>query len=227
MSNYNNTVQIRDNKINFRKWKVKDRKKFIKTIITAEDYSTADEAQRNLVWDCLEDKSIVLTPDEFRYVFVKMREVSIGKSIMIDLVCSECDAEIVEEADLDKIIKPVGSLFAPIVVDELILEIGDVINREFYDSKMKDSSTTAEIYLMDFMLHIKKINQNDTFTFEELNNTIDDMDIDVLDKVLDQWDAQKFKIDDTYEITCANCQNTELYSFDEIPNLIPESWYSA
>ena len=82
----------------------------------------------------------------------------------------------------------------------------------------------SEDEIFDLLLRVESFNGDDSFTLEELIAKFDDLDIDVLEDVLNQWEDNKFVVNDINEVVCPKCKNVELYSFDAIPNFFPETW---
>lgn len=222
---YDYQVTIRNKVIKFRKWKVKDRKKFIKILNELDDindFSTTKE----LVYDCLEDKNTILSSEEFRYVLGQIRKESVGDTIEVSLLCETCGEEYNSSLKIDDVIKPSGQDYTEVKFDDVSVSFGEVVNKEYYDKKLEESETPEEVYMNDFLYHISKIDGNETFTFAELEEYIDNMNIDVLDKVLDEWDKMRFTVNDVCSTQCSHCDTVETYSFDDLPGFFPETWFT-
>ena len=63
-------IVIRDKTIEFRKWKVKDRKNLLQA-------SNDVERRKALVYNCIKDQNIALDNEEFNFVLEKIRSVSV------------------------------------------------------------------------------------------------------------------------------------------------------
>ena len=60
---------------------------------------------------------------------------------------------------------------------------------------------------------------------EEIVELFNEMNIDEFDSVFERWEDIRFKIDDTSEISCKNCEDKVKYSFDEVPGFFPPAWF--
>lgn len=222
---YEHSLTVRDNIIKYRKWKVKDRKKFIKMLSDIENIKE-QEASNVLVYDCLENPKVILSPEEYRYVLTQIRKTSIGGDIDFKFTCSACKSPFNVKLDLDYIVKPKFSEYLNIKVDEIKIELGDVISKEHYDKRISDCKSEEDIYLTDFLYHIKSINGNNTFTFDELSNYFDNLDTDDVDNIFDEWDTMRFIVDDLAEVECPKCGHKENYIFDDLPGFFPTKWFN-
>lgn len=223
---FNETMDFKGKKLKFRKWKAKDRKEFIKNLKKAEKLDEK-ELTKHLVYNCLENKDICLTVDEFKYVLSRIRASTIGESIEFNLNCSSCNEDYVINKDLKNILKQQYKKYKPIKVQDIEIELSDVKNKDFYLKTIDNIETEEEYYLIDFLFHIEKINENDTFKFEDLINYFDNLELDVFDEIMNQWNAIKFKIDDVAEVECPHCKNVQKYKFDDLPGFFPETWFKV
>jgi len=221
---YKFKLKLRDNTINFRKWKVKDRKKFIDSLRN-EDNIDERKISESLVYDCI-DNDIVLSSDEFRYVLTKIREESIGDTVDFNFTCSKCKEDFTVTYKLDDILKPEYKEYSDIIIDDINIEIGDIsLKKEFYDKYISECENMSEIYFIDFLAHIKSINSDTSKSFNELTEYFEDLDTDIFDQILDKWEEMRFKINDKNEVTCSHCGFKEDYIFDDIPDFFPKKWF--
>lgn len=216
-------MRIRNKEIKFRKWKVKDKKDFVNLI---NNDGTEKEIADVLVYSCLENPNIALTADEYRYVIGQIRKESLGAKIDFNFKCSACDENFVQAISIDEILKPVYSDYQTIKKDGTTIEIGDIVNKTYYDAAIDKCESTEEEYFVDFLYHIHSINGNSAFTYDELVKIVEDLDMAVFDGILDEWDKQRFKIDDNVDVSCTSCGAVETYTFDEIPGFFPETWFN-
>ncbi len=221
---FDNEVSIKDRVIKFRKWKVKDRKKFI--ALLKEDDINYHGLTDSLVYDCLENKQEILTPDEYRYILTAIRIKSVSDNIKFDFKCEnkECEKDYSVDLKLSEVLSPLYEKGDEIISSDTKIKLGFIPNKKYYDDKIK-GCTPDEIYLVDFLLHINTIDGNDTLGFDELLDYIEELDTNVLDDIFVQWDNIRFKIDDINEVTCPHCDSTEKYQFDDMPNFFPSSWF--
>jgi len=215
---YNLTTKIRDKNIKYRKWKVKDKKKFITNL---KNQVLIKEA---LVFDCIEDKKIGLSDDEYKYILVKIRESSISDSVKFTFICDECLGDFEYIADLNKIMSTDFEPYGDIVFKDHIFTMGEILNRDFYESAISIVPQNEEKYLVDFILHIKAYNDNDAFNFEEINNIVNDLDVDAFEEIFKKWESMRFKMCNVHDVECEHCQNIMKFEFDDLPGFFPDSW---
>lgn len=208
-----------DKKYKVRKWKAKEKKEFLKTIKEKENL---DDLQDILVYNCIEGKA-AFSIDEFKYVFSKMRQISLGEKIKLEFFCNECKSKFIQEIPLDDIIKPIFSKIKNIQSKNYNIELSGIVNPDFYKKIISENVEYSKEY--DFYLRIKSINDNETMTLEEIVEMFDNMDIDEYDYIFNEWEKIRFKINDIVDISCNNCNHIVKYSFDEVPGFFPNSWF--
>lgn len=211
-------IQLKDQEITFRKWKGKDKKNFMKEMSQPEP----DEIKimQALVYNCIEEKDIVLSTDEFKYVISMIRAASLGNEIDYNFFCTECENTVDRKYYITDIIKGKYGHGNTIQSKGVDITLGEIRNKEFYMKKIQEGS------IFDFLLRIKEINGNDSFDLEFLMDFFDDLDLDVLDDVLQQYDDIRFKVDDVNDFVC-DCGHTESYHFDELPEFFPSEWFDS
>lgn len=206
--------------INIRKWKAKDRKTFVSEIKNKN--LDSDEIKNALVYDCI-DEDVILSPDEFRYVLSRIRAYSLGENIHFEIICSECGNEFELDIDLKDIFKTSFEDKKEIIFKDINIKISDIKNKEYYNKLL--SENTDDLYLIDFLMRIDSINGNDSYTLEELISYFNNLDIDLFDGILEQWENIRFKIDDVHSVKCPSCNNIHKYKFDELPEFFPTKWF--
>ena len=60
----------------------------------------------------------------------------------------------------------------------------------------------------------------DTFTFEEISNYIDDLDTHIFDKLVEYYTSNLSSIEMKGTLTCHRCGHQNEFIFDEIPNFL-------
>lgn len=208
-------LKIGDKNITIRKWKGRDKKNFLQHL---RDDSHPRELLNSLVYDNIVP-SVPLSPDEFKFVLSRIRAISLGEEFTAEFYCGECGEVFEQEFLLRDAIRhteptPVRELRA----GNTVIQLGEIRNKDFYIDRIQENAD------YDFLLRIASINGNDGFTLEELEALIDDLDIDVLTNILEQWEAARFTVDDVNDVQC-ECGETQTYQFDEIPGFLPESWF--
>lgn len=205
--------------ITIRKWKGKDRKKFISALnklSEVPDLTSEMEIMQALVYSCIEE-DVVLSLDEFRYVLSRIRAYSLGEEVSLTLECPSCATVHTSKHKLSNIIRFENKGLTDIVVGDVTLELSEPSNREIYIAKV------AEDPIYDLILRIREF--GDAYTSEEIEEALEDLDIDVLDKILEIYEDRRFKVKDIAKIQCPKCEAQQLYSFDEIPGFFPDEWF--
>ncbi len=215
---YELKTKIRGKNINFRKWKVKDKKKFLSN---QDDQKIIREA---LVYDCLEDKTIALSDEEYKYMLFNIRYQSIPEPLLMDMECNECQ----EEFDLEIQYKDVVSVqgiekYSEIEVKNHIFKMQDIKNRDFYEDMILNTEDEEEKKLIDFILHIDSYNDQD-FTFEAMNEIIINLDITDFEKIINEWEKMRFQCNTIALIECPKCNFTDHFEFNHFPYFFPETW---
>ena len=215
---YEFSTKIRDVEVKYRKWKVKDKKKFINSD------GNKKELREALVYDCIEDKKIALSEDEFKFLLIKIRETSLEDKVEYNFQCDKCSEEFHFVADLNEIMTAEYKPYDEIVVKNHIFKMGELKNREFYEDAMAIAESIDEKNLLDFILHIEAYNDGDGYTFNQLNDIINELDADVFEKIFLQWEEMRFKLNSVYEVICPHCNHGTYYEFDDMPGFFPASW---
>lgn len=211
---YPYSTKLKNRIVQYRKWKVKDKKNFVANKDNPIGLKSA------IVYNCVSDDKAVFTTEEYKFILAKIREVSIKEPIVYDMEC-DCGNEFVFEADLDKIMT--GSFKKSNAIDSGLhkFAMADIQNRDYYENTILANPEEAE--LIDFIFSIKTYN-NGTISFEEMNEIINEMDLNDFEDIMIQWNALKFKLDNTFDVDCPKCKKSELYEFDDLPNFFPGTW---
>lgn len=215
---YKLRLKIKNKTLQFRKWRVKDKNKFLKNL---DDVKLIKEA---LVYDCLENKTIALSEEEYKYLLLLIRAESLGTEFGYEFSCAECTKDYSYKVNINNIQKPVFKPYSEISVQNHSFKMQDIRNRSFYDNAIVDSNDEKEKYLIDFILHVGAYNNNDGITFSDINNIINELEINIFEEIISQWDIMKFKIDTEHEVNCPHCSAKQIYEFDTLPEFFPESW---
>lgn len=209
-------LTVGEKTITISKWKGKNKKNFVKLLNS--DEPNEQKVMDTLVYSCIEEKDVILSTDEFRYVLSKIRALSLGENIDFEFYCEKCKEIFKRRIKISDTIRYTYKDLKEIKIPGAMIKLGPVKNKEMYLNKI------AEDPDFDMLFRIESINGNDTFTLNELENIIDDLDIDVLEKVVSIFDEHKFKIDDTNTVTC-DCKHEMKFKFDELPDFFPSSWF--
>ena len=210
-------LNLKDRTITVRKWKGKDKRNFMKEMNQPEP--SDERIMQTLVYNCIEEEDVVLSTDEFKYVISMIRAASLGDEILYNFFCTECENTVERKYFITDIIKGTYGEVNQIEADGVSITLREIRNKDFYIKKIQEGS------IYDFFLRIKEINGNETFDLEYLIDFFDDLDLDVLDDVLKQYDNIRFKVDDVNDFVC-DCGHTESYHFDELPEFFPSEWFN-
>lgn len=215
---FDQEVKLRGKSIKFRKWKVKDKKKYLENI---KNIPLAREA---LIYDCLEDKRIALDDEELKYMLIQIRMASLKDPIEYEFTCEKCKGAYDYSADLSQIVSMEGSNIATLVSGNTELEMSNITNKDFYQELFLSAKTYEAKELVDFMMHIKSVNGNDGFTFEQLNDMVSNMDAKDFEDIFEKWMDARQRVNNVGAVTCPHCGHEEWYEFDALPGFFPQSW---
>lgn len=210
-------IQLGNKTVQVRKWKGKDRNDFKEVISKGDNISKG--VIRTLVTNCLK-VPVALSPNEIEYLFIKIRELSISDTFKITYICEKCKEKQTQELKINDVITYTKEGFKTVNVGDIKIEFSEPSNIEFYNKEV------IKAPLNELALHIKSINDSFDFTYIELKEYLEDLDVSTLDKIVEEFIKQKFNIHKVYELQCLNqkCNFKEKYFFDEIPDFFPPNW---
>lgn len=215
---YKFKTKIRDKNVFFRKWKVKDKKKFM----NSKDDSVL--MKESLVYDCIKDKKIAFSEEEFTYMLIKIREASLKDKMSYIFDCEKCQNSFKLEVLASDVITPEFNEYKNITCSSTTFEIQEIKNRKFYDESMATVTDPQEKQLIDFILHVKSINDDESLSFQEIMQFINELDVDVFEDIFKQWERMRFKLNMTHSVECPECHDENLFMFDSLPDFFPTSW---
>jgi len=219
---YNYSLKVGNKTIKYRKWKVKDRKKYITSVKNNDEIKTKEA----IIYDCIEDKNIVLSDEECKYVLINIRTKSFNTNVNYVFNCEKCKTDYEYNANILDLVKPTFKPLRAISVNvdnkNYNVAVGELRNRQFYEEMI--SSHKDEKDIIDFILHIQAFNDNVSFTFDEIVQIVNDMDIDAFDAIYREWENMRFKLDCTHQVQCPNCAEKDIYIFDTFPGFFPNNW---
>lgn len=215
---YDQEVKLRGKVIKFRKWKVKDKRKYLENI---KDVPIARDA---LIYDCLEDKRLALDEEELKFMIVQIRMASLSDPIQYNFVCEGCSNPYEYYANLKEIISLDGTGVGELAEGNTVFEMGYTQNKDFYQSLYLAGANQDEKDLIDFMMHVKSFNGNDGFTFDMLSEFISEMDAVDFEKIFIKWQIMRARVNNVAPVNCPHCGHEEWYEFDALPGFFPQSW---
>jgi len=208
-------ISVGGKNLEIRKWKGIDKKNFL-SALKRKDIDI-NEVMQTLVYACIDNK-VALSPDEFKYVLSRIRAYSLGEDFNVEFYCNTCGNIFKRTMQLKDTMRSTHIPLHEINVDNVKIKLGEIRNKDFYIKKIEEDID------YDFLLRIQEINGNDTFSLEELENIIDDIDIDTLTTIAGIWEEHRFKMDDVNTVQC-DCGKAHTYKFDEIPEFLPTAWF--
>jgi hypothetical protein len=210
-------IIIRDKTIEFRKWKVKDRKSLMAA-------NNDVERRKALVYNCIKDQNVALDNEEFNFVLEKIRSVSVKDKLNYTLTCDECGKDFNLSVDIEDLIDCSFSDFEPLVYNDLIIEIQDIKNRDFYENTIITVTDEQERFLYDLALHIKSINGNSSMSFQSVIDFLQDLDLDVYSSIYEQFNKIRFRCINLQSVECPHCHGETVFNFNDFPGFFPKSW---
>lgn len=208
--------------VNVRNWKVRDRIKLKELLRDAQsEKKQQDIILDTLVYGCLESKA-ALNEDELEYLFASLRVNSIGDDVTFKYTCPnlDCNEQINAQLKITDIYKPEFKKLTNIEVGDIKLELCDVQNVEYYNRKIKETSTPS---LTDLILHIKSVN-GEAKSENQILHIFEELDTKDMDAILDKWDTMRFTLNREKTLKCPFCGKEETFEFDEIPDILPQAW---
>ena len=215
-------LKLGNRTIGVRNWKVRDR---IKLKDLLKDAPTEKRQQEiildTLVYNCVEGK-VALNEYELEYLFAQLRANSIGDEFPFEYTCPnlDCNEQVRMDLKISDVQKPEFKKLGTITVGNINLELQDVQNVEYYNRKMKESSTPS---LTDLVLHIKTLN-GEQKSENQILHIFEELDTKDMDSILDKWDAMRFTLNRVKVLKCPYCGKEEEFEFDEIPDILPKAW---
>lgn len=203
------TMKIRGRDVHYRSWKVKDMR----------NYKTAEnlpDQRKALVYDCLKE-DIALDTFEYLFALIQIRLKSISDKINYQFKCSKCDKPYIAEVDLSEVVETSYTEYEPFTIGEHTYVFSDIKNRDFYESL--DHSE-----LLDLIMHIESIDNDNSFTLEEVSTFIDDLPVKEFLELKDKFNDQRFKVEMKGKVKCTHCGNEVSMIFDTLPNFVPEEF---
>lgn len=208
-------IVINGKKINYRKWKVKDKKNFDNAV------SVIDK-RKIMVYDCLENP-IPLDIEEYNYLLCLIRDYSLNEDIHYSVECYNCDTLNEVNLQIQDIVSFKEMELTPIIIDKTVIDLQHIKDINSYEETMTNSLSNLEKYIADLSFHIKSINSSDVSQTEVLDY-IYNLDIDIFNKLIKEWDKRKNKCIYKDKFICPNCGKEIEFNFENIPNFFPESW---
>lgn len=226
-------IKIRDKVFKYRSWKIKDKKRYLSYTAKIELVDSIEEKDKivkgirqSIVIDCLEGAPPI-TPDEYQFLLIAIRNKSISHIIEMSLDCPKCETSFSFELDLNTAVKADCDDFSTIIVEngngKLRFKMGRIKSQEVYDDYLSKSESEFEALFVDFVQHVQSINDK-VYTSEEKFILFNSVDVNLFEEIIVQWEKQRFKLDNIIGVVCTSCGHVEDVVVDDIPSFFPISW---
>jgi hypothetical protein len=219
---YNNTATIGDNTYKFKPWTTKNEK----------DYLIAVESEKNitdsmlfdlLIKPCLENPDIVLSQNEQKMLIIQIRKKSLGATFPMRYACTKCKQVNDIDVNFDSIVKYESADYRDVTVDNMVFKFNGIAS-ERLRSRLDNQDTNIDYAFTEFLLHIESITIDgeleDTFTFDELQEFIEELPTYIFDEVYKEFQSMKSSLEFELKTFCMVCNEENNVEFDHLPNFL-------
>lgn len=219
---YNNTAKIGDRTFKFRPWTTKNEKDYL-IVVESEEEITDDKLFDILIRPCLEDPDVALTVNEQKMLMIEIRKKSLGETFPMRYICKKCKQVNDLDVEFDKIIKFKPDEFRPVTVGNLKFNFGPIVSKKVKE-RLEATTSSVEYAFVNFLLHIHSVEIDgrieDTFTFDELKEFIEDLPTYIFDEVYKEFQSMKSSLEFGLKTYCMICNEENNVEFDHIPNFL-------
>lgn len=218
-------LDILSKQIKFRKWIAKDRRLFKEQVSSANNDSLkiGKITINNLLINCLDTK-YPLSIDEIRYILIKIRENSISDEVEFNTKCDICGNIETHKVKISDLVSISYNPIKEIIIDDINIKLGEIKNIDFYNTKILDSTNPI---LTDLILRIESINNEIDFSYDDLVDYFDNLETDILDKILEIYNKHRFKLDIKFSFKCKKCLAQNNQEYTDLPDFFPTKWLEA
>jgi hypothetical protein len=222
-ASYDYEAVIGDKKIKFKQWTAKDERKYLMAMENEKTEVTDKLIFELLIKPCVEDKEIVLSVSEQKYLLIEIRKVSISDSFIDSIKCEECDEVTEVSIKIDDIISYEKAKYEKVKVDTFEFDLGAIRTNKEKDRLNLDKGIINYVFT-DFLLHIHSIDidgdLNDKFSFKELEKFMDSLPSKVFDEVFEKYQELTDSLELKYEFVCPSCNTKEIKDYTNIPGFL-------
>lgn len=222
---YDIEVKLGEETLKLRKWKAKDLSTFQSVLENTHDIeSLTTEQVASLVIPCIENYSGKhYSHYDLMYMMFMIRKESLGNEIDFKYLCESCHEPMEIVVKLDETSKFEPNTFSDITVDNMVFHVEKTIKDSLLTLKQEDTKYEEyNLSLIELMLRISSFEEDgvlhNTYTFDELHEFIDNMDLVPYTKLIETFVAQMSYFECSGEYTCSNCGNVHVFEFDILPN---------
>ncbi|MHB8098007.1 MAG: T4 family baseplate hub assembly chaperone [Sulfuricurvum sp.] len=219
---YNNTARIGDKIFKFSPWTTKNEKDYL---IAVESETNIDD---KLLFDilirpCLEEQNVVLTTNEQKMLMIEIRKKSLGSTFPMRYTCTQCNQVNDIDVSFDNIITFTPDAFHDVTSEDITFTFGNIAS-ENLKSRLDSVPTNVDYAFTEFLLHIQSIEiegkVEDTFTFDELKEFIEDIPTTIFDEVYKAFQEMKSKLEFSLKTICLVCGTENEIGFSHLPNFL-------
>jgi hypothetical protein len=219
---YDNSCTIGDKKFKFKPWNTKNEKDYLIAVESEEDI-TDNLLFEILIRPCLEEPDVVLTSNEQKMLMIEIRKKSLGITFPMRYVCKKCKQVNDLDIELDKIIKFTPDKFEDVEIDNLKFKFGN-IRSENLKKRLDGLKTNVDYAFTELLLHIQCIEIDgtveDTFTFDELQEFVEELPTYIFDEVYKKFQSMKSSLNFNLKTFCMVCNTENDIDLEYIPNFL-------
>jgi len=219
---YDNSCTIGNKTFKFKPWNTKNEKDYL-IAVESEENITDDLLFEILIRPCLEDPEVVLTSNEQKMLMIEIRKKSLGSTFPMRYICSNCKQVNDLDVELDKIISFSPDKFHDVEIENLKFTFGDIRSKNL-KKRLEGLNTNVDHAFTEFLLHIQSIevdgNIEDTFTFDELKEFVEELPTYIFDDVYKQFQEMKSSLNFELKTFCMVCNTENDIDFEYIPNFL-------
>ena len=219
---YNNVAKIGDKEYKFKPWNTKNEKDYLIAVESETDIT--DKILFDiLIRPCLEEENLILTNNEQKMLIIEIRKKSLGTTFPMRYACSKCGQVNDIDVSFDDIINYTPDNFKDITSENLVFSFGNIVS-ENLKTKLDNTKTNIDYAFIDFLLHIHSITVDgeveDTFTFDELVDFVENIPTNIFDEVYKEFQGMKSKLDFELKSKCLVCEEENEVDFEHIPGFL-------
>jgi len=219
---YDSVAKIGDKEIHFKPWNTKNEKDYL-IAVESEEEITDKLLYEILIKPCLKDPNLILSDNEQKMLMIQIRKKSIGSTFPMRFSCIKCGQVNDIDISFDKIVKFEPDNFKNVIIEDLEFEFGPIVSENLKD-RLNNLDSNVEYSFVEFLVHIRSITINgekeDTFTFDELKDFIENLPTYIFDEAYKEFSDMKSKLEFDFSTNCIICGAENKIDFDSIPSFL-------
>lgn len=210
--------------VKYRGWKTRDEKAYLILTESKEELEDKD-LYDTLVLPCLENKAMYFTDAELQMLMIEIRKKSLGESFDVKFICKNDKCKTVNDTQVpfDDIVEFRNDTVSNLKVDDIEFFFGDVKNQKLLTERTNGKTNVEKIFI-EMVMRIEKLivkdEVEDTFTYDEITEYMDDLDTKIFDKLIEYYTQNLSSITLKGHLMCHRCGHDNEFLFDEIPNFL-------